>query len=310
MTFIPLLGPALGPIIAGAITGSIGWPWLFWTVSAFNALVLAMTIVLYRETHAATILSRKAKQLTKTTGRPHHTEYEGPDTTLSFRLKIGLSRPFRLFVTQPIIQIMSIFLALNFGILYLVLTTFADVWINLYHESVLISGLNYIGLVVGYTIASQVGGRVTDRVWKHLQQKHGGSTAPEYRVPLMIPSIILIPAGLFWYGWAVEKHQLWPVVDVGIGVFGCGIILGTQSMQAYVLDAFPKHTASASASSQFPRNIFAFVFPIFAPQLYQNLGHGWGNSLLAFIYLGIGVPAPFILWYYGAKLREKGKPQL
>lgn len=28
-TFVPYLGPALGPIIGGAITQKLDWPWLF-----------------------------------------------------------------------------------------------------------------------------------------------------------------------------------------------------------------------------------------------------------------------------------------
>lgn len=204
---------------------------------------------------------------------------------------------------------MSVFLAYNFGILYLVLATFANMWQQQYHQLIDRSSYNYLALVLGYTIAAQGGGRVTDRIWSYLQKHHGGIPTPEYRVPLMIPSIILIPTGLFLYGWAVQAHLHWSIVDLGIGIFGCGIILGTQSMQAYVLDAFPDQTASASAASQFLRSIFAFAFPIFAPEMYDNLGYGWGNSLLAFLFLAFGVPAPIILWKYGASLRALGKPQ-
>jgi hypothetical protein len=32
---------------------------------------------------------------------------------------------------------------------------------------------------------------------------------------------------------------------------------------------------------------------------------GWGNSLLAFLAILFGWPAPFILWKYGAALRAK-----
>jgi ABC-type spermidine/putrescine transport system permease subunit II len=55
-----------------------------------------------------------------------------------------------------------------------------------------------------------------------------------------------------------------------------------------------------------PRNIFAFAFPIFAPGLYNSLGYGIGNTVLAAIAVVLGVPAPFILWRYGERLRRKG----
>ncbi|MCJ1407248.1 hypothetical protein MMC19_001319 [Ptychographa xylographoides] len=189
------------------------------------------------------------------------------------------------------------------------LSTFAELWTQRYGQSVQQSGLNYIALAIGNTIAAQIGARITDRVWATLKRKAGGLTLPENRVPMMIPGSLLIPIGLFWYGWTGESRAFWIVTDVGVGIFTCGIILGTQAMQAYVLDSFPKYTSSASAASQFLRSITAFVFPIFAPAMYSKLGYGWGNSVLGFLSLIIGLPAPLLLWKFGAKLRAKGKPQ-
>jgi len=80
--------------------------------------------------------------------------------------------------------------------------------------------------------------------------------------------------------------------DVGAVIFGCGIILSMQAMQAYMLDWYSRYTASASAVSQLLRSILAFAFPAFAPSLSKYLGYGRGNSVLAFLFLAIGVPAP------------------
>lgn len=215
----------------------------------------------------------------------------------------------RLLFTQPTLQVMSIFMAYNFGINYIMFSTFAELWTQHYGQTVSQSGLNYIALAIGNTLAAQVGARYTDRIWANLSRKAAGATAPEYRVPMMIPGSLLIPIGLFWYGWAGQLRAYWVVTDIGVGIFAAGIILGTQAMQAYVLDSFPKYTSSATAASQFLRSITAFVFPIFAPSMYQALGYGWGNSVLAFLSLIIGIPAPLLLWKFGARLRAKGKSQ-
>lgn len=37
--------------------------------------------------------------------------------------------------------------------------------------------------------------------------------------------------------------------------------------------------------------------------MFKALGYGWGNSILAFISIGIGVLAPVILWRFGLRLR-------
>jgi MFS family permease len=205
---------------------------------------------------------------------------------------------------------MSLYLAYNFGILYIVLSTFANLWIDRYGQSVSTSELHYLALAIGYTIAAQVGGPITDRIWRHLQYKASGATAPEYRIPLMIPGALLIPIGLFWYGWAAEARVHWIVPDIGASIFECGIILGMQAMQAYVMDSYSQYTASAMAAAQLLRSMAGFAFPTFAPVLYDKLGYGWGNSILAFAFIAIGVPAPLFLWKFGARIRAKGRRQL
>jgi MFS family permease len=264
---------------------------------------------IFPETYEGIILYRKAKKLRKATGENYYTEYEREGRSFSQRLSASLSRPVRLLATQPVIQIISLYLAYNFGVLYIVLSTFANLWIDRYEQPISVSGLHYIALAIGYTVAAQVGAPLTDKIWARLQARAGGVTAPEYRVPLMIPGAIIIPIGLFWYGWAAEAKTHWVVPDIGIAIFGCGIIVGTQAGQAYVMDSFRKYVASASAASQLLRSVAGFAFPIFAPQLYQNLGYGWGNSLLAFVFMALGVPIPLLLWKFGAKLRAMGKPE-
>jgi MFS family permease len=305
-TFLPLFGPAIGPILGGVLTGSIGWRWTFWVLSIFDAMLMLGALLIFPETYAGKILHRKAKQLRKETGENYYTEHERENPSVSRALMFHLARPCRMLLKQPHIQLMSFYLAYNYGILYIVQSTFATMWVERYGQSVSVSGLHYIALATGCIVASQGGALVMDRIWQHLKARAKGETQSEYRVPLMIPGAIFIPIGLFWYGWTVQAHTFWILPDIGIAIFSCGIILGTQAMQAYVMDSYPKHVASASAASQFPRNIAGFTFPLFAPKMYQTLGYGWGNSLLAFMFIVIGIPAPFVLWKFGAKLRAKG----
>lgn len=278
-------------------------------LSIFDAVLVLSTFFLFPETHAGTILARKAKSLRKETGLPYYSAFERESESLSHRLSASLARPCRLLLTQPLIQLMSLYLAFNYGVLFIVQSTFATLWIERYGQSVSTSGLHYISIAIGCITASLVGARLMDKVWRRLKVRANGVTQPEYRVPLMIPGAIIIPIGLFWYGWAAESRTFWLLPDIGIAIFSCGIIVGTQAMQAYVMDSFLDYVASASAASQLLRSIAAFSFPLFAPKMYQSLGYGWGNSLLAFISIAIGVPAPVILWKYGATLRAKGKPQ-
>lgn len=169
-----------------------------------------------------------------------------------------------------------------------------------------VSGLHYLAIALGCSTASQAGAPLTDALHARFVARNGGRSRPEFRVPLMLPGAVLIPAGLLLYGWAAQYRAHWIVPDVGVALFACGIVSATQAMQAYVMEAYPRYVASAGAASQLPRNVAAFTFPLFGPGMYAGLGYGWGNSLLALVYVGIGVPAPFVLWKWGARLRAMG----
>ncbi|KAK1092881.1 hypothetical protein LTR48_003447 [Friedmanniomyces endolithicus] len=306
-TFVPLLGRAIGPIIGGLIADSIGWRCIFWVLSIFDALLLLLAFFVFPETFGQLLLYRKAHKLTLETGKPHITEFATLSQPLSIKLKNGFLRPSRLLLTQPIMQVVGVFMAFNYGKLFFVLSSYARLWTNDYHQTAAISGLHYIAIVIGYTIAAQGGARITDKMWQRFKAKAGGQIAPKYRVPLMLPGTVFIPAGLLWYGWAAQAHTHWAVVDAGVAVFGCGVILSTQAMQQYIMESYRDYVASAAAASQFLRSIFGFCFPLSAPALYVHLGYGLGNTTIALVFLALGIPAPFVLWFWGARLRAKGK---
>ena len=247
--------------------------------------------------------------MSKEFGKHYYTEYEGPNMKLSEKLWVSITRPTRLLATQPILQLVSIVMAYNFGILYIFLSTFSLLFTSKYHQTAAQSGYHYLALAIGYTFANLVGGYITDLLWDRLKKRANGDTAPEYRIPLLIPGGMLIPIGLFWYGWSAQAKVHWIMPDIGAAIFGVGIIMNTQAMGAYILDSFGKYTSSATAASQLLRMTAGFAFPLFAPALYHRLDWGWGNSVLAFIAFAFCVPAPLILWVYGARIRAMGKPQ-
>ncbi len=174
-------------------------------------------------------------------------------------------------------------------------------------QSETVSGLHYIAIGIGSTIATQAGGPLNDRIWAHLKTKSHGKVAPEYRVPLLVPGALLVPLGLLLYGWGAEKRLFWIVTDIGAAIFSGGVMTSLSSSVAYIIDEFGEHAASANVASRMLSSVMGFSFPLFAPQLYKHLGHSWGNSLLAFLYIAIGWPAPILLWKWGAKLRAVGR---
>ena len=75
-------------------------------------------------------------------------------------------------------------------------------------------------------------------------------------------------------------------------------------VQAYIVDAFTIHAASALAANSIARSLVGGLLPLAGQQMYTKLGLGWGNSLLAFIALVL-TPVPWVFFRKGEYLRER-----
>ncbi|KAG5925534.1 hypothetical protein E4U42_004190 [Claviceps africana] len=215
-----------------------------------------------------------------------------------------------MLVTQPIVQVLSLYSTFLYGMNYLLLASFPALFATKYGESPGIVGLNYLSLGAGLFLGAQVCAPLQDTVYAALKRRHvsdGGPGRPEFRVPMMVPGAVLVPAGILLYAWTAEAPTHWLGPNVGAAVFGFGSIVGFQCIQGYVVDAYPRHAASAVAAVTVLRSLAGFGFPLFAPSLYERLGYGRGGSVLAGLAIVVGWPAPFLLWKYGAALRARSK---
>ncbi|KAF2136055.1 uncharacterized protein K452DRAFT_303075 [Aplosporella prunicola CBS 121167] len=304
----PLLGPVVGPIAGGFIAQNTTWRWVFYATSIAAGVVSGAGLIWLSETHAPTILKRKRDRLVKETGNNKlHTGTSSSDKSLVGALGDALLRPSRMLATQPIVQLVALYMAYLFGLTYLITVTFPVVWSEVYGESLGIGGLNFISLGVGSILGVQVNLRFVDRIYRRLKEKNDGVGLPEFRVPSMFVGSAFIPVGLFWYGWSVQGHVHWIMPNIGIAIFAAGTIVCLQSMQGYVIDSYTRFAASGLAAVVVLRSLAGFGFPLFAPYLYERLDYGWGSSVLAFISIAIGVPAPFVFYLFGAKLRAMSK---
>ena len=220
-------------------------------------------------------------------------------------MKRSLIRPFKMLATQPIVQVLALYMAYVYGLTYLVHSTFPVLWTQHYGESPGIGGLNYLSIGLGYFLGVQITAPLNDKFYKRLRRRNGGVGEAEFRIPLMNVGSLFIPVGFFIYAWTAQYRVHWIGPNIAAVIFSIGMIIIFQCTQTYIVDAYTQYAASALAASTVLRSIAAFGFPLFAPYMYDALDYGWGNSLLAFIAIGIGIPSPILLWIYGKRLREK-----
>ncbi|KAM5544558.1 hypothetical protein V8D89_001456 [Ganoderma adspersum] len=306
----PLLGPVLGPTCGAWIAQRSTWRWVFWSTSIVDAMIQVLGIFFLQETFAPILLERKANKIRKSmdveqgTIREVRTVYDNADRHWRVIVTKALTRPFALFVHEPIIQLLGIYMAFIYGTMYLFLTTMPTIFGDIYHQPVGIAGLHYLALGVGLTGASQINARMLDRMYRYFMEKNGGEGKPEYRLPSMIPGTFMLPIGLLITGWTARSDIPWIAPDIGIALVGAGIILNFQGIQTYVIDAFTLHAASALAAVTFLRSLAGFGFPLFAPAMYNALGYGKGDTILACFAIAVGIPAPIFLWKYGERIRS------
>lgn len=199
-------------------------------------------------------------------------------------------------------------------------------WEEQYDQEPGRASLNYISLGVGFVIGLQISGPLIDKVLQKaqfqtkesrltnnakvyisLKERYAHPGRPEFRVPLMIPTAVVTPAGLLLYGISAHEKFHWIVPNVGAAIFAAGLILSFQCAQTYIVDAYERYAASATGAAAFVRTMAGFSFPLFAPGLYDELGIAWGNAVLAGTAMVLCFAAPVVMWRWGEALRRNSK---
>ncbi|CAG8956468.1 hypothetical protein HYFRA_00003853 [Hymenoscyphus fraxineus] len=303
--FEALFLPIQGPVMGGYIVESTSWRWTFWfALIAFGVLFLLTTIIL-RETYPPVLLRRR-KQTMKSCGLiTANSDKELGDTRQV--LKAAWVRPFKMLFQSPIVPFVGFYTAISNAYGTICFATVGTVFQDNYSFSPGQSGLAYLGLTAGFLLCQFTLGRFSDQYMVKMEKKHNDKK-PEYRLPPLFIGAFLLPIGLFWYGWSLERNAHWIIPIIGSSFIAIGIMSGYLPVQMYLVDAFPIYAASANGACTIIRSICATLLPLSANPLYENLGYGWGNSVLAFIALGL-VPIAFLVLRYSERIRTSPRFQ-
>ena len=134
----------------------------------------------------------------------------------------SLVRPAMILISSPIVLIISLYTSLVFGIMYLLFTTFTDLFKGQYGFSTSMSGLAYLGLLVALVGAMATFNAIGDRVGRSSPEASVGARRPEARLILMIWFSPLVGVGLFIYGWSAHYGVHWVVPIIGTVFIGFG----------------------------------------------------------------------------------------
>lgn len=263
-------------------------------------VIFIVTLLGLRESHSPTLLKIKARKLRK----------QYPDTDLvivnqskrtpSQAFFLAITRPTKLLVFSPIVLGLSIITAVTYGYIYILFTTMTSVFMERYGMASNTVGLTYLAYGIGNIVGNVAIGLFSDKFMRAMADD--GEMKPEYRLPPLLPGSLLVPAGLLLYGWTLEYNVHWIVPLIGMFLLGLGAIFVFIPVSTYLVDAFTDYAASASAANTVLRSIGGALLPLCGGQMYQTVGDGWGNTILAFISIAF-IPVVWWVHTFGERLR-------
>lgn len=308
--------------MGGFVGETVGWRWVEGVMAISTGILLLFGAFTIPETYAPVLLQKRAKALSKRYGKVYISILEKKQGKLEHvaAFKKALSRPWALLFLEPIVLLISIYMAILYGNLYMLFGAFPIVFQEGRGWSEGIGGLAFLGVAVGMVIGSIYSIWDNGR-YKRSVQKNNGEATREMRLPPACVGAAVLPLGLFWFAWTNSPEIHWIVCVIAtapfgeyaglallgnglMSVLGFGMVIVFLSCTNYLIDAYTIFAASVLAANSVLRSLFGAAFPLFTTQMYDTLGVHWASTIPAFLALAC-LLFPLLFYKYGAPIRMK-----
>jgi MFS family permease len=304
------LGSIIGPIVGAYIVDAYGWRWTAWIkLILCTAVGLACTVLLRESSHNRLLINRAARLRRDTRNEYLRAQAEMASLDAKVLLRKYTTKPARMFVREPILIVMTIYLTLVYGSLYLSYQLFPRAFqsrgwskpaATLPFFAVGLGVVSALGAFSAFTMTWY------KKRWNAAQKESAGEStpariAPEHRLPPMVLGAVLLPPALLWFGWSGGTHWISQVVAcyaIGFAlqtVFICGIV--------YIVDVYLLNTVSATCVHVMVRSVVSATFPLFEGPMYETLHINWSATLLAGLSTLI-MASPVLFIIYGSRVRS------
>ncbi|KAM0814975.1 putative Major facilitator superfamily domain-containing protein [Seiridium cardinale] len=301
-------GPLLAPFVGGYIVRSyLGWRWTMYITSIMGWVAFALDLLFLRETYPPVILIEKAAEIRRRTQNwGVHAKQEEIEVDFMELIQKNFTRPMRLLFLEPIVTLLSVYMAFIYGLLYLFLTAYPFVFQGVHHFNSGESGLAFFGMIIGQLIAGTLVLLDQPRYQRKLAANNG-VPIPEWRLPFVIAGGVSFTCGIFWFGWSGYRADVHWIVPAASGLMtGFGLMAIFLQALNYLVDAYLVFAASAIAGNTFLRSLCGAGFPLFATYMFNGMGINWASTLLGCV-AAVLVPIPIIFYKYGHKIRAKSR---
>ncbi|KXS94928.1 hypothetical protein AC578_3929 [Pseudocercospora eumusae] len=298
------IGPTMGPILGGFITMShLGWRWTQWITMIMAGLFGGVGFFVIPETFEPRLLQLKARKLKyQTRNWALHAPADEKEVNLEEIADKYILRPFKMLTLEPILVLITLYVSLIYGIIYLFFESFPISFQQQRGYNLGVGALPFLSVLIGVILGSLTITSITytrtARIFAQTQ-----AIVPEERLIPMILGACVLPIGMFWFGWTSSNHiSPWPQILSSIPI-GMGVIMIFLQGLNYLIDVYKMNANSAIAANTFFRSWVGAGFPLFATPMFRDLGVAWAMSLLGFLCVAM-IPVPVLYYVYGERIRK------
>ena len=259
------IGPVAGPIVGGFVTQSyLGWRWTEYITAIMGFFFGTVGFILVPESYPPTLLQQRAKKIRfETRNWAIHAKADEIQIDLKSISNKYIIRPFVMLFLEPILTLVTIYMALIYGILYLFFEAYPIAFQEQRGWNEGVGALPFISITIGVLIGAGIIVWTSKTRFARKMAKHG-RVIPEERLIPMIVGGFIFPAGMFWFAWTSSPHITWvPQVLAGIPI-GAGVLMIFLQGLNYIIDVYLMNANSAIAGNTFVRSLFGAGFPLFA----------------------------------------------
>lgn len=325
-----LVPVAIGPVIGGAIAGSLGWKAIFWFLAIYSGVFLCLLIVLLPETLRSIVKNGSQLPSNLLTRYPlkfyrkkSKVNWQREASTDQFAPKkhVDIFGPLKILLSNHAAPII-IFLAIYYGVWQMSITAMSSLFESRYNLTEVQIGLTFIANGVGSMVGTLITGKILDKDYRRVKAKYEASLDTERRestqeenFPLEKARLRLVPTfsllqclSILLFGWAIQHpHKVHIAVPI-VSTFITGwTAISTQSLiMTYLVDIFHDRSAAASASLNLARCLFAAGGTSFIMPMIDGVGVGVAFTICAAVQV-VALVGPLVQYKFAAGWRLKDR---
>ncbi|KAF5025863.1 hypothetical protein F66182_2085 [Fusarium sp. NRRL 66182] len=314
VVFSSVAGSVLGPIVGGFTEQYLDWRWSIWIQLILGGFVQVLHFFTVPETRSTILMNRIARRRRRET----NANVWGPDELVPFRDRFSAEeilatwlRPFKMFLTEPIVLVLSLLSGFSDALIFIFIQSFALVYGQWNFNTVEV-GLAFIAIGVGYVLAWLAFiPAIKKNIKERRENPHDERAQYESRLWFLLYTAPCLPIGLIGFAWTIQGP---PVHWMGSMVFAAAVGIANYAIYMatidYMICAYGPYSASATGGNGWARDFLAGVLTVPATPFFSSIGADAGKNLeyastILFCVSFVLVVAVYVIYWKGPALRKR-----